>query len=206
MVPSGSFAATARASHARRFGLTDQLLELEAYPRFRAGTYAYLGFGAATQSALYPDWRLGAELYQSLPWAFELSAGYRRLQFDAPVDIAVASLTKYVASWMLTSRVYYVPDAAGGSSTSTFTSLRRYYGDEGTSFAGLRYGHGFAREELRDAADLVNVGSDSFAFELDHALPRRLRMAIVAGASRQERAEQPVLWQFTLTSSLSVRF
>jgi YaiO family outer membrane protein len=195
-----------RISHVRRFGLTDQLLELEAYPRFRPGTYASLGLAAATSADLYPEWRLAAELHQSLPGAFEVSAGYRRLAFAEPVDIALAALTKYVASWMLTARIYYVPAAAGGGATSTFLGVRRYYGDEGTSYVGLRYGHGLAREELRDSGDLVNVGSDSLAIELDTALPRRVRLLLRVGASCSERARGADLWQITLSTGLKVGF
>jgi YaiO family outer membrane protein len=195
-----------RASHVARFGLRDQLIEVEAYPRFREGSYAYLGFGAGTQSALYPDWRLGLELYQSLPGSLEVSAGYRRLEFAEPVNIAVGSVSKYLGNWMLTARVYHVPVAGDGDSTSTFASVRRYFGDSGASFVGVRYGHGLAREELRDAADLVNVDSDSFALELDTELRHRLRLAVTTGFSRQERAAQSALWQIALGTTLGVRF
>lgn len=195
-----------RASHVDRFGLHDQLVEVEAYPRFREGTYAYLGFGAGMQSALYPDWRLGFELYQSLPGSLEVSAGYRRLAFADPVNIAVGSVTKYLGNWMLTARVYHVPVAGDADSTSTFASVRRYFGDSGASFVGVRYGHGLAREELRDSADLVNVGSDSLALEVDTELRRRVRIAVTTGFSRQERAAQPALWQVTLGTTLGVRF
>ncbi len=195
-----------RASHVDRFGLSDQLVEVEAYPRFREGTYAYLGFGAGTQSALYPDWRLGFELYQSLPGALEVSAGYRRLAFADPVNIAVGSVSKYLGNWMLTARVYHVPVAGDGDSTSTFASVRRYFGDSGASYVGVRYGHGLAREELRDSADLVNLGTDSLALEIDTELRRHVRIAVTTGFSRQERAAQPALWQITLGTTLGIRF
>jgi YaiO family outer membrane protein len=195
-----------RGSHLERFGLGDQLIELEAYPRFRAGTYAYLGFGAATHADLYPDWRLGFELYQSLPWGLEVSAGYRRLEFSDPVNIAVTSVSKYLGNWLLTERIYYVPAAGNADSTSYFSSLRRYFGEAGTSFVGLRYGRGAAREELRDLSDLVNVDSDSLTAEVDTELRRRVRLALAAGFSRQERAAQPALWQVTLTTTVGIRF
>ena len=38
-----------RGSHAERFRTDDQLIELEMYPRFRPGTYAYVAVGAGVQ-------------------------------------------------------------------------------------------------------------------------------------------------------------
>jgi YaiO family outer membrane protein len=195
-----------RGSHAERFRLSDQLVEIEAYPRFRAGTYAYVGLGVATKADLYPDYRLGVDLYQSLAWGFEASAGYRRLAFSDPVDIYAGSLTKYWRNWMLTGRVYHVPSGGGEDSTSYYGSVRRYFGETGTSFVGLTYGHGLSREEARNASDLIQLDSDSLRAELDIELMSRLRLTLAASSSRQERAAQGALWQHTFGSSLGVSF
>ena len=195
-----------RGSHAERFGLRDQLVEFEAYPSFRPGTYAYVGVGVGTQEQLYPTYRLGADVYQSLPWSFEVSAGYRRLGFDDPTNIAVASLSKYLGNWMFTARVYHVPAPGDLDSTSYHGSVRRYFGEAGTSFVGLRYSHGFSREEIRNAADLVTIDSDSLTTQVDVEVWRRLRVALSTGFSRQERATREPLWQLTFGSSLGFRY
>jgi YaiO family outer membrane protein len=176
------------------------------YPRFRAGTYAYVGVGVATQADLYPTYRIGFDLYQSLPWAFEVSAGYRRLEFSNPTDIVVGSISKYLGNWMLTARVYHVPAPGGTDSTSYFGSVRRYFGEAGTSFVGLRYGHGLAREEVRNASDLVSLDSDSLTVQIDTELWRRFRLAFSTGFSHQERANRAALWQLTFGTSLGIRF
>ena len=195
-----------RGSHAERFRLEDQLVELEAYPQLRAGTYAYLGVGVATKADLYPDYRLGVDLYQSLVWGLEASAGYRRLGFSDPVDIYAGSLTKYVGNWMWTGRVYHVPSGGGEDSTSYYGSVRRYFGEHGTSYVGLTYGHGLSREEARNASDLVQLDSDSLRLELDVELTQRLQLGLSASSSRQERSAQDTLWQHTISSSLGVSF
>ena len=65
----------ARGSYSERFGLSDTQIELEAYPRFRPGTYGYINLGASFDKALYPSSRVGLELFQSLGGGFEGSLG-----------------------------------------------------------------------------------------------------------------------------------
>ena len=202
--PVGS--VTLRAYHAERFETSDQLIELDAYPRFRPGTYAYVGVGVATRAELYPTYRVGVDLYQSLPCAFEVSAGYRRLEFSDPADIVVGSLSKYLGNWMLTGRVYHVPASGDRDSTSYFGSVRRYFGEAGTSFVGLRYGHGLSREEVRNESDLVDLDSDSLTLAIDTAVWGRFRLALSTGFVRQERAAGGELWQVTFATSVGVQF
>ena len=195
-----------RGSRAERFDLDDGFLEVEAYPRFREGTYAYVAVGAATRSDLYPKLRVGVDLYQSLPFGLEVSGGYRRLEFSNPADVVVASLSKYWGNWMLTARVYHVPGSGDLDSTSYFGSLRRYFGPSGTSYVGLRYGHGISREEVRSIADAVTLDSDSLTGELDYALSPRWSLGLSAGVSRQDRATASDLWQVSIATSLGLRF
>src|SRR5687767_10635261 len=98
-----------RGTNAARFGYRDQLIEVEAYPRLRAGTYAFLSVGTATHRDLFPDYRAAVDLYQSLGGGVEVSGGYRRLQFLSPVDIYVGTATKYLGQWSMTEIVSCVP-------------------------------------------------------------------------------------------------
>ena len=195
-----------RSSHAERFDTSDELIELETYPSFRPGTYGYLAVGAGTRHELYPRWRLGTDLYQSLGWGFEASLGYRRLQFSDGTDIYVGTLTKYLGSWMLTGRVNYVPDGGSRDSTSYYAILRRYFGEAGTSYVGLSYGHGLSRAEVRNTGDLTQLDSDSLGLELDWALYGQLRLGLGVSSSREERAGADALWQHSFSTSLGVRF
>jgi len=194
----------ARASYSERFGLSDTQFELEAYPRFRPGTYGYVNFGASADQTLYPARRVGLELYQSLGGGFEASAGFRSLDFGDTTNIYVGSLTKYLGNWMLTGRVYHVPGEARDSTTYQ-GQVRRYFGSDGTSFFGVGYSHGFQREEIRNVADLSTLDSDTYRGELDARVTRRLRAAISGGTSRQHRAWGP-LRQNTFSASLRVIF
>ena len=193
-----------RVSYSERFGRADTQIELEAYPRIRPGTYSYVNFGGSVEQTLYPQNRVGLELYQSLGRGFEASGGWRRLHFNDTTNIYVGSLTKYVRSWMVTGRAYYVPGELKDS-TSYYGSVRRYFGGDGTSFWGASYGHGFSREEIRNATDLFFADSDTIRAELDTRVGRRWRAAASGSTSRQERQIGP-LRQNTLSASLRYEF
>jgi YaiO family outer membrane protein len=202
--PVGS--VVVRASRADRFARSDSQVEVEAYPRFRPGTYAYVAFGGGTDSTLYPETRVGAELYQALGRGVELSGGWRRLAFSEVTNIYVGSLTKYTGPWMVTGRVYHVPGPLGVDDSTTWQGqVRRYFGRGGTGFAGAGYSRGLAREEIRNSADFLTLGSDTVRGELDAPLGRRLRVLLWGGSSRQERAAA-VVWQHTLGVGFDVSF
>lgn len=202
--PIGSL--TLRGSSAHRFGLTDRQYEVEFYPTFRPGTYAFVGVGAGSDEVLYPEYRVSFDLYQSLGGGFEVSAGYRRLGFTAKTDIYLATLTKYVGNWMMTGKVMLVPDAILGDAWSYHGQVRRYFGAAGTSFVGAGYSHGFSREEPRGAGDLIRVDGDTVRGQAEIDVTDRLRFTVGASTSRQERALREPLWQSTLGGGLSLRF
>ena len=194
-----------RGNHAARFGLDDQLIEAEFYPRFRPGTYAYLGAGVATERDLYPEYRLAFDLYQSLGSGFEVSGGVRYLAFEDGTEIYAATLSKYLGNWMLTGKVYHVPAEGDLDSTSYHGGFRRYFGGDGSSYVGVTYSHGFSRE-IRSAVDLTTLNSDTVRGEFDVLSGRRLRIFGSGATSRGERANRAVLWQTTLTAGVSAQF
>ena len=197
-----------RWTHAERFGLRDNFFEGEFYPRFRPGTYAFVGLGVAPESApsLYPQYRVAFDLYQSLGHGFEASGGARYMDFSAITQIYVGTLTKYVGNWMWTGKVYYVPGEGDLHSNTYVGGFRRYFGGDGTSYAGLNYSHGFSREEVRNIQDLATFNSDTVRGEFDVLLGSRTRLSGSAGASHQERPNRSPVWHTTITTGLSVRF
>ncbi len=194
-----------RGNHATRFARDDQLIEVEFYPRFRPGTYAYLATGVSTERDLYPEYRLAFDLYQSLGAGFEVSGGARYLAFDEGTEIYVATLSKYLGNWMFTGKVYYVPAEGPLDSTSYHGGFRRYVGGDGTSYVGLNYSHGFSRE-IRALVDLTTLDTDTVRGEFDVLSGRRLRIFGSGATSRAQRTNRPVLWQTTLTAGVSVQF
>lgn len=201
--PMGS--VIVRGTNASRFGYTDQLVEVEAYPTFRAGTYAYVGVGGGTKRDLYPTYRAAFDLYQSLGRGLEVSGGYRRLVFAEPVSIYAATLTQYVGQWSVTGKTYFVPSAVGDS-WSFHAESRRYVGSTGRSYVGLTISQGFSREEPRGVGDVIALQSNTFRGQADLELTQRMRLLITTSASRQERAVRGTLWQTTVSAGAAYRF
>jgi YaiO family outer membrane protein len=202
LTPAGTLLV--RTSRAERFGFTDTQLEVEAYPRFRPGTYGYVNFGVSLDNTLYPRQRAGAELYHAFGRGIEASLGWRRLAFASVTNIYVGTLTKYAGHWMLTGRLYFVPGEPADA-RSYHAVVRRYFGADGTSFIGAGYSRGLSREEVRNLGDLIPLDSDTVRAEFDARLGSWLRAAASGATSRQERVFGP-LRQHTLSASLQVVF
>lgn len=195
-----------RGSQAERFGLEDRQYEIEFYPSIRPGTYGFIEFGVGDTKDLYPTRRMTIDLYQSLGHGFEASGGYRRLQFASTTEIYVGTLSKYAGHWMLTAKVFHVPDATLGSTQSYHAQVRRYFGAEGTSFAGLGYSRGFSREEPRGSGDLLRLGADTVRGQLQADVSPYLRFSASFSYSRQERSTQSALRQHTMGAGITFRF
>lgn len=166
----------ARASHVAFADAEDEQLELEAYPKLGARSYLYLAGAVSTESILYPEWRLGAEYYRSFGGGFEASAGYRRLEFAAPVDLATVSLGKYAGNWLLQGRVYRTEDDASWQALA-----RRYLNDDG-SYVGVRAGLG--RDEIRSGSDIDAFDSTEVVAEAFVITRARWTLRARAGATR----------------------
>ena len=194
-----------RGSGAQRFGLSDQQVDLEFYPLFRAGTYAFVALGLASGDGLYPDHRSGFELYQVIGRGFEVSGGFRYLAFDEATTMYLGTLTKYVGNWMMTAKAQMADDQSGPA-WSYHASARRYFGASGTSFVGAGYSHGFTREEPRGQGDLLRLDADTVRGQAEVELRDRARLSLHLSGSRQERAGGGLLWQTTAGTEFIVRF
>jgi YaiO family outer membrane protein len=193
-----------RGTRAVRFSRNDVQLEVEMYPVLRAGTYAFVGFGFASDASLYPRRRAAIDLYQSLGGGVEVSAGYRRLEFTDDTDIYLATLTKYFGHWMASGKVYHVPGQGPIDPTSYHGIVRRYFGADGTSFIGAGYGDGLSREEVRSTGDLV-AAFTTVRGQADVAVSSRWRLQLQTSTSRQQQPTRR-LWHTTFGGGLSLRF
>ena len=202
--PAGS--VIARVSHAERFGFSDRLFEVEFYPRIRPGTYGFVSYGRSQDDALFPNYRMAADLYQSLGRGYEASVGVRRLGFSATTDIYVATLTKYVGNWMVTGKVFSVPDPLGPEDSVSYHGLvRRYVRGDGESYLTAGYSRGSSREELSDRAELLQLDADTFRAGAEILLGRTV-VSVSGSSSRQERARFGTVWQHSFGASFSVFF
>lgn len=155
----------ARANLANRFGRTGAQVELDAYPRLLPRTYAYLNVGAALSESLFPDLRVGAEVYRNLPRAWEASLGLRYLNFaSSDVTIYTGSVGKYRGNYYASLRPFVTPGDSGEVSASAHLLVRRYFATA-NHYVTLRAGGGsspageYAIEELNRLSS-GNIGLD----------------------------------------------
>ena len=211
--PRGSLIA--RFSHANRFSSSSNQLEVDFYPSIRPGTYAYLNVGYSPDANLYPRYRFGTDVYQSLKGGFEASMGYRRLAFGSGVNIYTPSLGNYHGNWYFSARGFLTPGTfltPSGNSTRisrTFIlSARRYFGETGLhDFVGIRFGRGSGLAQARSLQDVEVLKSSSVTAEFDKSFGRRWSVNFTGGASLEDRS--PVLlhiWHYRADGTLYFRF
>ena len=113
-------------NYASRYTLSATQIEIESYPLIRKGTYLYTGIGISN-SDLFPLFRMGLEVFQALPRAFEASLGLRYLKVpNKEIPIYVASLGKYWESYWFNVKTYISPSNSSFSK-SWVLSTRRYF-------------------------------------------------------------------------------
>lgn len=159
-----------RASRADRFGDHSNQLSAEFYPHFRVGTYGYLAVSGSPDAVLYPQYSVGADLFQSLGHGFEASGGYRRLQFSDDVNIFTGALYKYYGNWLYSGRIYLTPDNQGVSKTGAFAA-RRLFGEEGIhDFLEFRFSYGSSKALATTTLDLISLTSTRYSVEYDKGI------------------------------------
>jgi YaiO family outer membrane protein len=193
-----------RYANAQGFGLVGNQVEVDFYPGLRKGTYAYLNVGYSPDAHLYPRYRLGTDIFQTLSHGFEGSAGYRQLGFSTKVNIFTTALSKYKGAWLFTGRGYFTPDLTG-TSQSFQLSARRYAGDSASYFE-LRYGHGSTPAEVRSLIDIGILNSNSFEGSFTKRFRGRWQTNGALGVSREDRVNRPTVDHYTANAGLSYRF
>jgi len=160
--------------------------------------------GYSPDAVLYPRYRLGADLYQSLGHGLEASAGYRRLAFGTGINIYTVALSKYRGSWLLSSRAYLTPDTIGTSLSMQF-SVRRYLSGE-NNYWGVRGGWGSSPAEIASTADIGILNSTSFGGEFSRRLSRRLSLRGHAGVAQEDRVNRAGIYHYTADATFYYRF
>jgi YaiO family outer membrane protein len=195
--------AGVRAYGAKRFGLSDYQLEVEAYPRIAPGTYLYVAGAYSPDATLYPERRGAFDLNQSLGGGWEATAGIRRMEFTSTVQIYTGALSKYTGNWLLTARGWMNPDRDSDALTLN-VGARRYFAD-GESFWGVVYARGTYRDDVRQIDEITRLFSNAGTFEIQKRV-RRIYLGGRASLSREERGPGDAFLQATFNLFGRVRF
>ncbi len=180
-----------RLNYANRFATSGLQVEGDAYPVLSKRTYAYLNAGYS-RSSIFPEWRVGGELFTSLPRAWEASLGFRQLRFGGPpVTLLTGSAGKYHGNYWYSVRPY-LRKASNGYSKSANLTTRRYFADADNYF-GARVGYGSTPGDPRDPSELARsntismgvhgsrtvrprtIGTWLFSYDREEPIPDRFR-------------------------------
>lgn len=204
-IPTGAGSLYFRESRADRFSEDSYLSEIEFYPSIRPGTYGYLEFGGSVDSRLYPQYRLGAELFQSLGHGWEASGGYRRLQFGTGTNIATWSVSKYYGNYLFTGRMYITPDDLGVSTTGVFLA-RRFFGKEGLhDYLEVRFSRGASIAQARTTLETISLNSTRVTVTFDKTFGH-WAVAFTGGAGTEELVGGTNMNRFTGGATVYYRF
>lgn len=145
-----------RINYNNRFQTHGLQYELDFYPKFSKTLYGYLNYGYSN-APIFPDHRVGAELYANLPKSLEASIGLRFLDFNTTkANIYTGSVGLYAGNYYFSLRPYLTPQPNGSMSFSGNLLVRKYLKD-GDNYLGVNFGMGYSPElkQLRDGDELL---------------------------------------------------
>lgn len=133
-----------RLTYANRFDLEGTQLELDFYPRISKKLHGYFNYGYSN-AAIFPNHRIGGEVYMQLPKAMETSMGLRYLNFDdQQVFIYTGSYGLYSGNYYFSLRPYV--SYAEGDLGFSGSLVGRKYLKNAQNFLGLNLSYGINAE------------------------------------------------------------
>lgn len=185
--------AILRINHSHRFNKDGFQFETDLYPAIMKGVYAYLNYGFS-RSSLFPEHRLGADLYTSLPKSLEASAGMRYMYFDSDTKVIIytGSVGWYFKDFWISLRSFLTPDRESGTSVSGTLVIRRYF-KNAENFLGVSMGMGFS-PDIRtiqsnaglSESEIYVLQSQRAGLTWQHGFSERWSIAVSLDVARQE--------------------
>ncbi len=145
-----------RLNYGNRFEIQGLQYEVDFYPKFSKRFYGYLNYGIS-KSTIFPNHRVGAEVFVNWPKNMEISLGMRYLDFDnLKANIITASAAIYQGNYYFSIRPYFLPNINKGMGFSGNLLARRYFKD-GSNYLGINIGMGYSPElrQLQDGDELL---------------------------------------------------
>ena len=204
-----------RVNYANRFNTHGLQYEMDFYPELSKTFYAYLNYGYS-DSDIFPNHRVGVELYSNLPNAMEGSLGLRYLDFlNQQTTILTGSFGLYRGNYYLSLRPYVIPNPTGTTGLSGSLTARKYLKHK-ENYLGLIFNMGFI-PELRQltvnsvllSETLFFIESQQIAFEYQFTGKSLSNMyKAFLGLTHQELVFEPgrFFWSVTAGIKYHVRF
>jgi len=203
----------ARLNFANRFGKQGTQFEMDAYPSIRKGMYAYINAGYSKNS-LFPLTRFGFELYQKLPKGFEISGGFRYLNFDSisalkfdssAVIIFTGSIGKYYGNYWFSVRPYLTPGKQG-LSKSVSLSIRKYF-SRPENYLSLAMGTGYSPDNrLKELYQTGNYYLQSQSISIDCQQLISKRFLMVCGIAFANEENYPGIFRNRYSMNIGLNY
>lgn len=201
----------AKVNYSRRFETSGLQFELDLYPKIAKGLYAYLNIGYSDTS-LFPKLRYGAELHKSLPKSFEVSLGFRALEYTSFTTIYTGSISWYTGNSYWSFRPYFTPGDSGVSKSGSI-NYRKYRSDA-DNYLSITAGMGFSPEFYRfdidkEVQNIVDLNSQKFSVGYYFTSSKNKNAwGAQAGVIHQELSFDPgnYYWMYALSLSWEMKF
>ena len=141
-----------RINYSSRVGKQGVQYDLDLYPKFAKGFYAYLNYGHST-ATIFPKHKLGGDIYISLPGSFEFSAGGRYIVTNTRTVRGISnSFGHYRGNYYFSLRSLVTPKPDGFTRVSGNLLVRKYSKDS-ENYMGFTVGMGVSPELRQFFAD-----------------------------------------------------
>jgi len=181
-----------KASSTDRYEARDHQYGFEFYPRLWSRAYAFVEGTYSPQHRYLPKTSILAEVYQAVSAHWDLSLGYRRMNFAAqPVDIYLGSVGRYFGRFIAFFRWYLTPNSEGDAFSWTL-NLRRYFSDSSYLFAA--YGRGSKPFQVVSIEDYAVVRSWVFFAGFDWTIKQRVRVQFTYSHRDEGRLRRDLLF------------
>ncbi len=202
-----------RINNSNRLGKNGIQLDVDLYPKITKGVYAYLNYGYS-ESDLYPNHKMGGDVYYNHKSGIEFSAGGRFINFATKdVKSITNSLGYYTGNYYFSLRSYITPEADNLTNVSGSLLIRKYLKDA-ENFMGINVGVGFS-PELRQftsgdqllAETLLYIESQRLSFEYQFTSKNNLSAYRTnVGVLRQEQSFDPGSYFYSISAGLTYEF
>lgn len=204
---------TLRYNYASRFGGEGHQVEIDAYPAIAKGIYMYFNTGISDKKN-FPFSRLSMEPYVKLPSGFEMSFGFRYLNFDDSriaafdsnkVVIYTGTIGKYYGNYWFSVRPYFTRGKDRWSKSVNLT-VRRYLADA-DSYLSVILGSGISPDEQQYAFDPgYYLKSSKIDIDYQQKIANRFFLNCGTGFAREEIRAGTKRNRFSFDIGISVLF
>lgn len=183
--------------------------DFTAYPVITPSTYLYLNYAYAPRH-VFPRHRTGVEIYQGLPFAMEVSAGYRFLYFDLiekdeKIHIFTGSLSKGYRKFWFTFRTYLAPHNDVVSQTYQLSAKRFFSGKN--DFVWLTFSMGSSPDDPSNIGDydIYRLKSHKIIAGIQHRLYNHSLIQCFVGFGNEEYRTDKTRNRFEISLKYSYR-